>query len=145
MSGWLFLHVVAVALRARGLGRAAVYFTAPTILVDVGIFASAALIGLEWSLKLWAVRALLTIPVLVWVLSVRLGVSVRSLAQIWAAPATASAIMLLSMRWLEGSQSSGALGLLGLISAGAAVYGAALVPLSWRSTRSRLQVGGIWR
>ncbi len=145
MSGWLFLHVVAVALRARGLGRAAVYFTAPTILVDVGIFASAALIGLDWSLRLWAVRALLTIPVLVRVLSVRLGVSVRSLAQIWAAPATASALMLLSMRWLEGSQSSGALGLLGLISAGAAVYGAALVPLSWRSTRSRLQVGGIWR
>ncbi len=145
MSGWLFLHVVAVALRARGRARAAVCFTAPTILVDVGIFASAAFIGLEWSLRLWAVRALLTVPVLAWVLSVRLGVSVRSLVQIWAAPATASAFMLLSLRWLEGRQSSGALGLLALIFAGAAVYGTALVALSWRSNRSRLQLAGIWR
>jgi O-antigen/teichoic acid export membrane protein len=145
MSGWLFLHVVAVALRARGLGRAAVYLTAPTILVDVGIFASAALIGLEWSLKLWAVRALLTVPVLMRVLSVRLGVSVRSLVQAWAAPATASAFIPPSMRWLEGSLSSGALGLLALIFAGAAVYGTALVTLSWRSTRNRLQLAGIWR
>jgi O-antigen/teichoic acid export membrane protein len=145
MSGWLFLHVIVVALRARGLERAAVYFTAPTILVDVGIFASSALIGLEWSLRLWAVRALLTVPVLGWVLSVRLGVSVRSLVQIWATPAMASVFMLLSMRWLEGNQSSSALGLLALIFAGAAIYGAALVTLSWPSTRSRLQLAGIWR
>jgi O-antigen/teichoic acid export membrane protein len=145
MSGWLFLHVVAVALRARGQGRAAVYFTAPTILVDVGIFAAAALIGLEWSLKLWAARAFFTVPVLVWLLSARLGVSVRSLVQVWAAPATASAFMLLAIRWLEGSQPSGTLGLLTLILAGAAIYGIALAVLSWRSTRSRLQLGGIWR
>ena len=115
------------------------------MLVDVGIFASAALIGLEWSLRLWAIRALLTVPVLVWVLSVRLGVSVRSLVQIWVAPATASAFMLLSLRWLEGRQSSGALGLLALIFAGAAVYGTALVAMSWRSNRSRLQLAGTWR
>jgi hypothetical protein len=88
---------------------------------------------------------LLMAPILMWVLSVRLGVSLRSLAQVWAAPATASALMLLSIRMLEGSLSSGALELLALILAGAAIYGSALVALSWRSTRSRLQLGGIWR
>ena len=146
LSGWLLLHVVAVALRARGLGRLAVYFTAPTILIDVGIFASAALIGLDWSLELWAARALLMPPVLVSVLSIRLGVPVRSLVHIWAAPAMASVLMLLSLRWLEGSPlgDRGALGLLALIFAGAAVYGIALLTLSWRSTRNRLQLGGGW-
>jgi O-antigen/teichoic acid export membrane protein len=143
MSGWLFLHVIAVALRARDQGRLALHFTAPAIFADVAIFCSTAFIGLDWALKLWAVRALLTLPVLVSVLSIRLGVSVRSLAEIWAAPTTASVIMLISLRWLEQSPLSdqGAAGLLALIVVGAIIYGLALTVLTWRTTRNRLLPG----
>jgi PST family polysaccharide transporter len=144
LSGWLFLHVIAVALRARGLGRLAVYLTAPTICIDVAIFASASVFGLDWALRLWAARALMTFPALMWVLSVQLGVSVRALAGIWAAPAAASVLMLVSLRWLEddGVSNSGVLGLLTLIIAGAAVYGITLLALSWRATHRKLRFGG---
>ena len=147
LSGWLFLHVVAVALRARGLGRVALCLTAPSIAVDVGIFASAAFIGLDSALMVWAARALLTLPLLISVLSIRLGVSVGALARIWAAPATASVLMLLSLRWLAKSPLAdhGALGLPELIATGAAVYGVALLALSWRSTRGKLLLGSYRR
>lgn len=139
LSGWLFLHVVAVALRARGLGRVALYLTAPSIAVDVGIFASAAFIGLQSALMVWAARALLTLPVLVSALSIRLGVSAQALARIWAAPATASILMLLSLRWLERGSFAhhGGLGLPELIVTGAAVYGVAVFALSWGSMRGK--------
>jgi hypothetical protein len=95
----------------------------------------------------WAARALLTLPLLVSVLSIRLGVSVRTLARIWAAPATASVLMLLSLRWLAQSPLAdhGALGLPELIATGAAVYGVALLALSWRSTRGKLLLGSYRR
>jgi O-antigen/teichoic acid export membrane protein len=143
LSGWLFLHVVAVALRARGLGRLAVYLTAPTVCVDVAIFASSGVIGLDWALKLWAARVLITFPALVWVLSAQLGVSVRSLGDIWAAPVTASVLMLLCLRRLEDGPlpEQNGMGLLTLIVSGAVVYGVALVALSWRSTRGKLRPG----
>jgi len=147
LGGWLFLHVIAVALRARGLGRLALYLTAPAICVDVGSFCSAAWIGLDWALKIWAARALLTLPILVSVLSIRLGVSVRTVIQIWAAPASASMLMLLCLRWLDSSlrPDQGTLGLLGLMVAGAGVYGVALLALSGRSTRNKLLLGAYWR
>jgi PST family polysaccharide transporter len=147
MSGWLFLHVVAVALRARGLGRLAVYLTAPSIFVDVGIFASAAVIGLDSALMVWAARALLTLPVLVSMLATRLGLSVQSLVRIWMAPVSASVLMLLCLRWLERGPlaEQGALGLLKLIATGAAVYGLALLTLSWQSTRGKPLLWGFRR
>jgi O-antigen/teichoic acid export membrane protein len=147
LGGWLFLHVVAVALRARGLTRGAVGLTAPAILVDVGIFASAALIGLDLALKIWAVRAALTVPVLVWTLAARLGVSGRSLAQIWSVPVLATVLMLLSLRWLEGGtlRDPDRFGLLALIVMGALVYGLALIALSWRNTHHKLLLGAHWR
>jgi O-antigen/teichoic acid export membrane protein len=147
LSGWLFLHVVAVALRARGLARLALYLTAPAIFVDVGIFSSAALIGLDWALRMWVARALLTLPVLLSVLSIRLGVPVGMMAQIWGAPATASFLMLVSLRWLERSQLSdqGALGLLATIVAAASVYSILVLTLSSRNTRKKLLFGGCRR
>ena len=148
LSGWLFLHIVAVALRAGGLGRLAVCLTAPAVFADVAIFLSAAWIGLDWALKVWAVRALLSLPVLISVLSVRLGVSARSLAQIWAAPLTASVLMLLFLHWLDESQlpANGLLSLLLLIAAGAIIYGIALFALCPRSLRNKILLGGaFWR
>ena len=144
LSGWLFMHVVAVALRARGLGRIALYLTAPSIIVDVGIFASAALIGLDTALMVWAARALLTVPVLMSMLSKWLGVSIRTQLRIWAAPASASMLMLLCLHWLEQSslKTRGAPGLPELIVAGAAVYSVALLALSWRSTRNMALLWG---
>jgi O-antigen/teichoic acid export membrane protein len=143
LSSWLFLHMVAVALRARGLGRAAVCLTAPTVFVDVVIFASAALIGLDWALRLWAVRALLIVPILIRVLAARLGLSARALSEIWVAPLTASILMMLGLRWLDGNQQfgQGALGLLAMITAGAAIYCVSLLALSSRSTRNKLLLG----
>lgn len=147
LGGWLFLHVVAVALRARSLARLALYLTAPAIFVDLGIFASAAWIGLDWALGLWAARALLTFPVLLSVLSARLGVPLRTMAHIWGAPAAASILMLGSLRWLERTQLSeqGALGLLASIIWAASVYGILLLALSWRRTRNKHPLGGYRR
>src|SRR5207248_8670066 len=99
LSGWLFLHIITVALRARGLGWLAVCLTAPAVFADVAIFFSAAWVGLDWALKIWAIRALLSLPVLISVLSGWLGVSVRSLLQVWAAPLTASVLMVVFLRW----------------------------------------------
>jgi O-antigen/teichoic acid export membrane protein len=139
MSGWLMLHVVAVALRARGRGNLAFALVAPTISVDACIFASAGLIGFDWALRAWAVRAALTLPLLIWVLSRRLGVSVSSLAKIWAAPAAASALMLLTLRWLDHDAADQTmLGLVVMIMTAAAVYGIAIV--AWRSGSARLPV-----
>jgi O-antigen/teichoic acid export membrane protein len=145
LSGWLLLHVVAVALRARGLGRLAVMLTAPTICIDVCIFASAAIIGLDQALELWTIRAVVAFPVLAWVFSVRLGVPVRVLAQIWFAPAVAAVLMLVTLRWLEHGAADGFPGLLMMIAAGAAVYGVVLVALSWRGTLGLLPFGALRR
>jgi O-antigen/teichoic acid export membrane protein len=145
LAGWLFLHVVAVALRARGLTRVAVGLTAPAIFVDVGIFASAASVGLDFALKIWAVRAALTVPVLVWTLATRLGVSARSLTRIWSAPAVATVLMLLSLRELGARWEPDTFGLLALIVTGAVVYGISLLALSWRSSHHKLLLGLDWR
>jgi O-antigen/teichoic acid export membrane protein len=147
LSGWLFLHIITVALRARGLGRLAVCLTAPAVFADVVIFFSAVWIGLDWALKIWAIRALLTLPVLISVLSARLGVSVRSLAQTWGAPLTASVLMLLFLHWLEESQlpANSPLSLLALVTAGAIIYGIALFALCPRRLRNKILRGTHWR
>ena len=140
---WLFLHVIAVGLRALGLGRLAFQFVAPAIAVDVGIFASAAVVGFDWALKLWAARAVLTFPVLVLVLSRQLGVSVTSLAQVWAPPAIASALMLLFLRWFDQAHllQQSTSGLLELIVAAALVYGSAFLILAWRPGQKSILPG----
>jgi O-antigen/teichoic acid export membrane protein len=139
MSGWLMLHVVAVALRARGQGNFAFALVAPTIMVDVCIFASAALIGFDWALRAWAVRAAVTLPLLVLVLSRSLGVSVPSLAKIWAAPAAASALMLLALRWLDHDLADQTMvRLTAMIMTAAIVYGIALAALTGRGRSGRL-------
>jgi PST family polysaccharide transporter len=140
LAGWLFLHVVSTALRARGLGRLAVCLTAPAVIADVTIFSSAAWIGLDWALKVWACRALLSVPVLISILSARLGISARTLARIWIAPLIASIFMLLFLHWFADSQLS-FVGLLGLIAAGAVVYGIALLALFPRSLRNKVLLG----
>ena len=101
VGGWLLLHIVAVALRARGMGRVAVCLTAPAAVIDLCIFASAAFLGLDWTLRLWAIRSLLVIPALVPVLSARLGVRIKDLVRVWLSPVTATLLMLISLRFIE--------------------------------------------
>ena len=139
LSGWLLLHVVAVALRARSMGRMALYLTAPSIFLDAAIFASAAFIGLDAALMVWAARALLTVPILVSMLANRLGVSFRSLLRIWGPALGASMLMLVCLRWLEAGPlvAHGVLNLLGLIATGAGIYGITLLALCWPGTRGK--------
>jgi O-antigen/teichoic acid export membrane protein len=124
IGGWLVLHITAVALRARGHGRLAVCLTAPAALVDLCIFASAAFVGFDWTLKLWAARSLLTIPALIPVLSNRLGVKALDLAQVWIFPLAASVLMLGSLRLIEDHKAfaPNATGVFLLAGAGAITY-----------------------
>ena len=96
LGGWLVLHVVGVALRARGLGRTAVLLTAPAAILDVMILTALAPIGLEWALVGWAARALLALPIAGLVLCYRLNIGWRELAGRLAGPSMASAMMILS-------------------------------------------------
>ncbi len=139
LGGWLLLHIVASALRARGLARVALCLTAPTIILDAAIFASAFLVGLDWALIAWTARAVLSLPVLMYATSSRLGVSGRVLLQIWAAPALASMVMLLGLHWLPGIQprNGGPLGLATSIVAAAALYAIAWLVIAAGSSRSR--------
>jgi O-antigen/teichoic acid export membrane protein len=138
MGGWLLLHIVAASLRARGLGRAALCLTAPTIIVDAAIFASASIVGLDWALIAWTARTVLSLPVLQQVLSGRLGVSGRALFEVWIAPVVASILMLQALRWLQPDQSlhQGPLDLATCILAAAAVYTIAWLILSAGSLRN---------
>jgi O-antigen/teichoic acid export membrane protein len=96
LGGWLILHVVGVALRARGLGRTTVLLTAPAAILDVMILMALAPIGLEWALVGWAARALLALPIAGLVLRYRLNIAWRELAGRLAGPSMASAMMILS-------------------------------------------------
>jgi O-antigen/teichoic acid export membrane protein len=124
VGGWLLLHIVAVALRARGMGRLAVCLTAPAALIDLCIFASAAFVGFDWTLRLWAARSLLIIPALVPVLSARLGVRVRDLVRIWFLPLTATLLMLSSLQFIQHHEiiAPGIAGMFLLAGAGAGSY-----------------------
>ena len=124
VGGWLLLHIVAVALRARGMGRLAVCLTAPAALIDLCIFASAAFVGFDWTLRLWAARSLLIIPALVPVLSARLGVRVRDLVRIWFLPLTATLLMLSSLQFIQHHEiiAPGIAGVFLLAGAGAGSY-----------------------
>ena len=140
-GGWLLLHIIAASLRARGLGREALCLTAPIIIIDTAIFASASLVGLDWALIAWTARAALSLPVLTYAMSSRLGVSGRVLLQVWAAPALASMVMLLGLHWLPGSQTltggGGAQSLAACIVAAAALYAIAWLVLSAGSLRGK--------
>jgi O-antigen/teichoic acid export membrane protein len=124
IGGWLVLHITAVALRARNLGRLAVCLTAPAVMIDLSIFASATFLGLDWTLRLWAARSLLAIPVLIPVLTNRLGVKALDLAQIWMFPLAASALMLGSLRLIEDHKAivPDVTGVFLLAGAGAVIY-----------------------
>jgi O-antigen/teichoic acid export membrane protein len=139
LGGWLLLHVVAVSLRARGLAHLALLLTAPAALADMAVFAAAAPFGLSWALRGWAARAVLALPMVVIVLSAKLGVPLPKLVRIWGTPIAASLLMLLVLRWLQGihprQPGAGGLGL--LILAGAAAYGLAVSPLAWQAARRR--------
>ena len=141
LAGWLLLHVVSAALRARGLGRLALSLTAPVVIADVAIFSSASWIGLDWAMTIWVCRTLFGLPVLISILSYRLGVTARTLAQIWSAPLSASILMALFLHWFAGSRLS-AMGLLGVILIGAIVYGVALYALLPRSMRTKIVLWG---
>ena len=62
LGSWLILHIVAVSLRARLLGRTAVILTAAATLFDVALLAALAPLGLELALIGWAARDVLSIP-----------------------------------------------------------------------------------
>ena len=126
LAGWLVLHVVVVALRARDLGRIAVALTVPAALIDAVVLTVFMPLGMHWALMAWSVRAMLTLPVAAHVLHNRLGVSLPALAQRLAVPVLASALMALILLSLIHVDALGT-GLLGTgsdIVLGSLIYGA---------------------
>ena len=119
LGGWLVLHVLAGALRARGLGRTAVLLTGPAAVLDVVILTALAPIGLEWALVGWAARALLALPVAALVLRYHLNIEWQALTSRLASPLAASIVMIVSARYID------ALGVFGY-TAGARIAGAVL-------------------
>ena len=93
LAGWLLLHIVAVSLRARAMGRIALQLCAPAALVDVVVISAAMPFGLHWALMAWAARAVLWLPVVALVMRRHLDVDIKRLAALWAAPLAASTAM----------------------------------------------------
>ena len=93
LGSWLILHIVAVSLRARLLGRTAVILTAAATLLDVALLAALAPLGLEWALIGWAARNVLSIPLSVYMLQTRLGVSAHEIMVRWTPPLIATLVM----------------------------------------------------
>ena len=93
LAGWLALHIVCVSLRARGLGRIAVWVSTPATLLDVALLACFMPFGLSYALAAWAARSVLWLPVAGLLLHRYLGVNLQSLARRCIPPALASAAM----------------------------------------------------
>ena len=93
LGSWLILHIVAVSLRARLLGRTAVILTAAATLLDVALLAALAPLGLEWALIGWAARSVLSIPLSVYMLHTRLGVTAHEIMVRWTPPLIATLVM----------------------------------------------------
>ena len=132
LGGWLVLHVLAVSLRARGLGHTAVLLTAPAAILDVLILTALAPMGLEWALIGWAARALLALPIAALVLRFRLHVGWDELANRLAGPVAASALMIASARCFEAvgifGSGMGARILYSVLSS--VIYGGALLAMA---------------
>lgn len=124
LGGWVVLHIVAVSLRACNLGRYAVYLTGPATLADAAILAVLMPISLHWALLGWAVRAVVAVPVAIWVLGRQLGVAARPLLGRWLPPFIAAAMMAIALHFANAYPvlGSGLTGLLCNIALGAVVY-----------------------
>lgn len=126
LGGWLLLHIVAVSLRARALGRIALQLCAPAALVDFVLVSAIMPVGLQWALTALAARAVLSLPPVMWVLQRHLDVDLKRLAKLWTAPLAASATMGGAILLLRPLVDPGLGGLALIIMAGAGVYIAAL-------------------
>ena len=101
LAGWLALHIVCVSLRARGLGRIAVWVSTPATLLDVALLACFMPFGLSYALAAWAARSVLWLPVAGLLLHRYLGVDLQRLARRCVAPAIAAAAMGIVMLALQ--------------------------------------------
>jgi O-antigen/teichoic acid export membrane protein len=126
LGGWLLLHIVAVSLRARALGRIALQLCAPAALVDFVLVSAIMPIGLQWALIALAARAILSLPPVMWVLQRHLDVDLKRLAKLWTAPLAASATMGGVILLLRPLVDPGLGGVALIITAAAGVYVAAL-------------------
>jgi len=130
LGGWLLLHIVAVSLRSRAMGRIALQLCAPAALLDVAIVSATMPYGLRWALMAWAARAVLWLPLVIWVLQRYLDVDLKRLARLWAAPCAASAAMGGLIGPLRHWVDPGLGGLVLTAAAAGCAYAAALVALS---------------
>ena len=130
LGGWLLLHIVAVSLRARAMGRIALRLCAPAALLDVAIVSATMPLGLRWALMAWAARAVLWLPLVLWVLQRHLDVDLKRLARLWAAPCAASAAMGGLIGGLRHWVDPGLGGLVLTAAAAGCAYAAVLVALS---------------
>jgi O-antigen/teichoic acid export membrane protein len=129
LGGWLLLHIVIVSLRARNLGRLAVYVTAPAVFGDAVAVIGLAPFGLQWALIGWAARALLSVPIALVMLRRYLGVSPADLGRRWAVPLVAAGLMIALLRLMDasGTVGNGPLGLLVEVCSATAFYGAVVL------------------
>lgn len=131
VAGWLLLHVVAVALRARGAAMAALAVTAAAVTIDLVILAALAGYDVVWALAGIVLRLLLTLPILAWMLRRHLAVPVPRLVARLAAPAVAAALMGWCMHALGGRIETDAARLAMAVPLGGLVYLGALAASAW--------------
>lgn len=86
-AGWLLTHIVAVALRAQSMGVVALRLCGPVVVIDTILLAVAMTYGLHFALMAWAVRSLMSLPLMPWLLRSWLRVDVAGLARALKTPA----------------------------------------------------------
>ena len=136
LGSWLALHITAVCLRARLLGSFAVALTATLTLLDVGILTGLAPFGLQTAVFGWAMRNLLSLPIAVYMLHTRLGVSVISLLKRCASSLVATLCMVGIMLIFKTSGITGNPELIFIIAVAGLIYClvTAVVNLTQRKT-----------
>jgi PST family polysaccharide transporter len=122
LGSWLMLHIVIVSLRSKNLGRTAVALSSVVTFIDALIVALLAPFSIEVALTGWAARSILSIPVSIWILHSRLGLSVKTLLSRWIPPLSATVAMAGMLSLFDDKTRESVKGLIGIVGSSGLIY-----------------------
>lgn len=124
LGGWLAAHIMVVSLRARSIGQVAFRFVLAAVLIDVTVLALLMPYGLTYAIIGWALRSVLSIPVVLRIMQSRLGVDPAGLAWRCLAAVAGAVPMAIVLEFSQRNDllSTGLIGVCEAIAVGASVY-----------------------
>jgi O-antigen/teichoic acid export membrane protein len=129
LGNWLVLHIAIVGLRAATFASLGTKIAATVTVLDVIILLALIPFGLKWMLYGWAARSLLSLPLAMYMLQTRLGLSAYCFLVHWVPALMATIVMVGGLELWDGVYGlpAGTPGLIGVVIASAVIYVAVLV------------------